>query len=174
MFSYATGIDFVGVVLLFFAILVYVAGFVWIRSITSLDEEEQSSWRYLRATVDEDALAKSFVRDPAVAKAPPQPQDPRDLIDAVFAESWRRARRGRMIARLIFTLALIAGPILYIAAANFGEPFGEPMYSNDIGTIRVLLLVGVAVLWLIGLVWMWRIVRADSQPDPSARRYRDF
>jgi hypothetical protein len=169
MFSYATGIDFVGVVLLFFAMLVYIAGFVWIRSITSLDEEKPSSWRYLRARVDADALAKSFVRDPAVAKAPPQPQDPRDLIDAVFAESWRRARRGRMIARLIFALDLIAGPILFIAASNLGEP----RYSNYSDPASNVLLL-VAVPWLIGLAWMWRILRADSRPDPSARRYRDF
>jgi hypothetical protein len=164
------GADDPRVLILMVAILLSIIGFVWIRSITSLDEEKPSSWRYLRATDDADALVKSFVRDPAVAKAPPQPPDPRDLIDAAFAQSWRRARRGRMIARLIFALDLIAGPILFIAAPNFGAA----TYINDLGpTYSVFLLVGVAVPWLIGLAWMWRILRADPDPNTPAWRYRE-
>src|SRR2546422_11389610 len=96
------GADDPRVLMMMVAIVLYIAGFVWIRSITGLGEGKRSSWRYLRAKNDADALVKSFVRDPAIAKAPPQPQDPRDLIDVEFAESWRRARRGRALARLIF------------------------------------------------------------------------
>jgi hypothetical protein len=162
------GADDPRVLILIAAILLSIIGFVWIRSITSLDEEKPSSWRYLRARVDADALAKSFVRDPAVAKAPPQPQDPRDLIDVAFAESWRRARRGRMIARLIFALDLIAGPILFIAAPNISEA----RYSNDPSPASNVLLL-VAVPWLIGLAWMWRILRADPEPDSEGWRYRE-
>jgi hypothetical protein len=38
----------------------------------------------------------------------------------------------------------------------------------------LLAFVPGGVCMVVGLVWMWRILRADSQPDPSARRYRDF
>src|SRR2546426_8935834 len=109
------GADDPRVLILMVGIVLYIAGFVWIRAITGLDEDKRSSWRYLRAKNDADALVKSFVRDPAVAKAPPQPQDPRDLIDAAFAESWRRARRGRKLARLIFAEAISVALVAVVA-----------------------------------------------------------
>jgi len=162
------GADDPRVLILMIAIVLYIAGFVWIRSITSLDEEKRWSWRYLRAKNDADAFVKSFVRDPAVAKAPPQPQDPRDLIDAVFADSWRRARRGRRLARLIFAEALSVAVVAVVALVLIA---GSNNMSLEPG-IWAFVPGGVGVA--VGLVWMWRILRADSQPDPSARRYRDF
>jgi hypothetical protein len=163
------GADDPRVLILMVAILLSIIGFAWIRSITSVEEDRPSSWRYLRNTDDAEALVESFIRDSAHAEVPPQPQDPRDLIDAAFAQSWRRARRGRMIARLIFALVLIAGPILFIAAPNFGEA----TYINDPGPAGNLLLVGIAVPWLIALAWMWRILRANPEPDTQAWRYRE-
>jgi biotin transporter BioY len=162
------GADDPRVLILMVAVVLYIAGFVWIRSITSLDEEKPSSWRYLRAKNDADALVKSFVRNPAVAKAPPQPQDPRDLIDAAFAESWRRARRGRKLARLIFAEAIsvaLVGVVVLVLIVGSNNTSPEPgLWAFVPGVAGVV----------VGLVWMWRILRADSQPDRSARRYRDF
>jgi hypothetical protein len=158
------------VLILMVAIVLDLAGFVWIRAITSLDEEKPSSWRYLRATNDADALVKSFVRDPAHAEAPPQPQDPRDLIDAAFAQSWRRARRGRKLARLIFAEAISVALVALVAIAAVALGAG----SNTMGPEPdhwALVPGGVGLV--VGLVWMWRILRANPEPDTPAWRYRE-
>ena len=165
MFSNPGGDD-PRVLILMVAIVLDIAGFVWIRSITSLDEEKASSWRYLRATDDVDALVKSFVRDPAVAEAPP-PQDPTDRIDAAFAQSWRRARQGRKLARLIFAVAIW---VALVAVFSLVLIVG----SNDMSAGPGLLaFVPGGVGMVIGLTWMWHILRADPEPDSEVWRYRE-
>lgn len=102
------------------------------------------------------------------------PMDFGELNDAM-AESNRRARRGRTVARLMFilTATLVAFVVYAFAVAQpacmcpmfqappelFGQPFGL--------IIEMAGSVGVAS----GLFWMWRIVRADLDPDARSWRY---
>lgn len=101
-----------------------------------------------------------------------------DALNDAMAESNRRARRGRAIARLMFILAvglaafLVAFLVYFVFLAppqcmcpmsgTSPEAFGPP-----IGVIIMMVgFVGSAT----GLFWMWRILRAD--PDPDARSWR--
>jgi hypothetical protein len=161
------GADDPRVLILVVGIVLYIAGFVWIRAITGLGEDKRSWWRYLSAKNDADALVKSFVRDPAVAKAPPQPEHPRDLIDAAFAESWRRALRGRKLARLIFAEAI---SVAFVAVVALVLIVGSNNTSPEPG---LLAFVPGGVGLVVGLVWMWRILRADPEPDSEVWRYRE-
>jgi protein-S-isoprenylcysteine O-methyltransferase Ste14 len=91
-------------------------------------------------------------------------------LDEFMAQSNAKARRGRASARGLFEavvvlLAFVA--FLLLSPPNTIEPFFEP------GLI-VWIAPGIGILGiLVGLAWMWRIVRADPEPDTSAWRYRD-
>jgi hypothetical protein len=92
-----------------------------------------------------------------------------DELDQLFAESYARARRGRENATLIFaaTCALfILVVFLFVTAPNGMGGGGEPEPG-------VVMLLGLGAAGLpIGLVWMWRILRADPEADtPAWRRY---
>ncbi|HTG41781.1 MAG TPA: hypothetical protein VK697_09225 [Methylomirabilota bacterium] len=157
------------VLILMVAILLSIIGFVWIRSITSVEEDGPSSWRYLRNTDDAEALVEAFIRDSHVAQGPTEPQDMNARIDDLFAKSWRRARRGRATARLMLAAAILAVAfmILFVLAAPNYTYTPEPNPPD-------VLVFGIAVLgFAIGLAWMWRILRADPEPDPEAWRYRE-
>ena len=157
------------VLILIVAILLSIIGFAWIRSITSVEEDGPSSWRYLRNTDDGEALVEAFIRDSHVAEASTEPPDIKTRIDDLFAKSWRRARRGRAAARLMLAAAILAVAfiILFVLAApNY-------MYTPEPKPPDVIVL-GIPVLgFVIGLAWMWRILRADPEPDSEAWRYRE-
>ena len=89
----------------------------------------------------------------------------------MMAESNARARAGRRAARSLFGIGLAVpavAALLFVSAPSFIDP----MYSD--GSIQLvaplIALLGVGV----GLTCMWRILRADPEPDSSAWRYRDF
>lgn len=98
-----------------------------------------------------------------------------DELNDFLADSNRRARVGRSIARLTFVLtaglvaflvyaSLLAQPqcmcpLLQSPPAAFGQPIGV-----------IVLLVGFVGL-TAGLFWMWRIVRADPAPDARSWRH---
>ncbi len=93
-----------------------------------------------------------------------------DELNDAMAESNRRARRGRTIARQMFasTVALVMVAFALFAAAptgmgSFGPSPIEGVLTMPIGQLG---LVGLAA----GLFWMWRIVRPD--PDPDAWSWR--
>ncbi len=92
-----------------------------------------------------------------------------DELNDAMAESNRRARSGRTIARHTFasTVLLVMVTFIVVAAAPTGmgpvTPPIEMMLTTPLGQLG---LVGLAT----GLFWMWRIVRAD--PDPDARSWR--
>jgi hypothetical protein len=163
------GTDDPRVLILMVAILLSIIGFAWIRSITSLEEDEPSSWRYLRNTDDAKALVEAFIRDSHVAQGPTQPPDTKARINDLFAKSWRRARRGRATARLMLAAAIltVAFIILFVLAAP------DYMYTPEPKPPDVIVF-GIPVLgFVIGLAWMWRILRADPEPDSEAWRYRE-
>jgi hypothetical protein len=163
------GADDPRVLILMVAILLAIIGLVWIRSITSVEEDGPSSWRYLRNTDDADALVEAFIRDSHVAQDPTQPQDTKARFDDLFAKSWRRARRGRAIARLMLAAAIMSvafSILLFLTAPN-------PMYTYEPNPMDEVVL-GIPVLgFVIGLAWMWRILRADPEPDSEVWRYRE-
>ena len=93
-----------------------------------------------------------------------------DELNDAMAESNRRARRGRTFARLTFasTVALVMFAFILLVAAptGMGGGMGGPDTSRIDTMLTIIGLVGLAT----GLFWMWRIVRAD--PDPDARSWR--
>ncbi len=99
-----------------------------------------------------------------------------DVLNDAMAKSSRRAQRGRAIAELMIVLTaglvavlgfvFISGPPQCMCPMfeSRTEAFGLP-WSVIIGMVG---FVGLAT----GLFWMWRIVRAD--PDPDAPDGRDW
>jgi hypothetical protein len=163
------GADDPRVLILMVAILLSMIGFAWIRSITSVEEDGPSSWRYLRNTDDAEALVEAFIRDSHVAQTSTKPPDIKTRIDDVFAKSWRRARRGRATARLMLAAAILAVAFIIL----FGLAAPNYMYTPEPNPPDVLVF-GIPVLgFVIGLAWMWRILRADPEPDSEAWRYRE-
>ena len=90
-----------------------------------------------------------------------------DELDQLFAESYARARRGRDNATLIFaaTCALLIVLAFLFVTAPPPRFVGEPPPD-----VVMLLSLGRAGL-LIGLVWMWRILRADPEAGTPAWRH---
>ncbi len=86
--------------------------------------------------------------------------------------SRRRLRRGRILFRLAFAVAIaapVAVGLAYIAApAGFG-----PMFRRAWLTAEVLPWLGVLGV-IVGFVWMVRLARADPEAGVSPWRYRDF
>jgi hypothetical protein len=99
--------------------------------------------------------------------------DLEELNDAL-AESNVRAREGRALARVMFVATVaLAGFLAYVvlAAPKCGGmmcPMFDSPPSPNIGDVTMA--VGLAGL-LIGLVWMWRIVRAEGDPDARSWRH---
>jgi hypothetical protein len=96
-----------------------------------------------------------------------------DELNDAMARSNARARRGRVLARLMFTAT--AGLIGFGAVVYLLTPscFMCPMYIEPQGPITddTVMAFGLAGL-AVGLLWMWRIVRADPEPDSRSWRYR--
>jgi hypothetical protein len=91
-------------------------------------------------------------------------------LDELMAESNARARRGRLLARQMFggvVFLLFVAVFLYIAA-----PEGPFALVEDPGPIAVALpVLGITGL-VVGLAWMFRILRAKPEPDGKSWRYR--
>ncbi len=84
----------------------------------------------------------------------------------------RRLHRARVLIRAEFAIAVaipvIAG-FLLVAAPGFtgGGIWEPPLY------VTLLPWAGV-VGWIVGIVWMIRLSRPDSEPGERSWRYRDF
>ena len=94
-----------------------------------------------------------------------------EQFDDFMADSNARARRGRLLARQMFGLAVFAiflAAFMFVAAPNFTG--STP--SSGAFTVAAPAL-GIAGL-VVGLVWMVRILRADPEPEAKGWRYRDF
>jgi hypothetical protein len=97
-----------------------------------------------------------------------------DQLNDALAESNARARRGRELAEVMLVVtAALAGFVTYVFAVRdpcagmMCPPFDYPP-SPNIGDVTMGVgLVGLAV----GLLWMWRIVRADRDPDARSWRH---
>ena len=98
-----------------------------------------------------------------------------DALNDLLAESNRRARRGRAVARsmLVATVALLA--FLAYALVLAPPAFIGPMFSTTPEAFRqpIGILIGMAgfVGLATGLLWMWHIVVDDHEPDPRSWRY---
>ena len=79
--------------------------------------------------------------------------------------SVRAARRWARVELLVALVVGSIGPGLFILAPGLTSPwfFSWPSAAMP--------FVGAAV-WLAGFVAMWRIYRADPEPDLDAWRYR--
>lgn len=91
-----------------------------------------------------------------------------------MARSNARARRGRRVARALFAEAIfliwLLAFLIFIGPQTMGGPMMRPSgFAAAVGMI----VLGAGVLGLvIGLAWMWRILRADPEPDSRSWRYR--
>jgi hypothetical protein len=99
-----------------------------------------------------------------------------DELNDHMARSNARARSGRALAWLMFSMtAALVGFVAFLALVD--PPCGGltcPMFiipaSPNIGdALDGLAAVGLAA----GLLWMWRIVRSDGDPEARSWRYRD-
>jgi hypothetical protein len=89
-------------------------------------------------------------------------------VNEFMQRSNRKARRGRKVARLILaeTVSVIAVFALLILLAPSG-------FSHMTPRLRDLIVPGVGVLGIVvGLALMWRILRADPEPDRDGWLYR--
>jgi hypothetical protein len=115
-------------------------------------------------------LGLALIRSVTNAEAEPRSASP-DVdaqVDALFLKSWRRARRGRRIARLIFAVAVSVAAVAALLITNAQNTMGG--HSDDLVDLimPVVGVIGIAV----GLAWMWRILRADPEPDRNGWLYR--
>jgi len=87
-----------------------------------------------------------------------------------YRDRQRRLDRARSLIRAELAIAiavpLVAGFLFIAAPHTFGAP--EPAFVQSIVAV-----VGVA-LYIVGLVWMIRLSRANPENGESAWRYRDF
>jgi hypothetical protein len=91
-----------------------------------------------------------------------------EQFDDFMADSNARARRGRLLARQMFGLAVLLAAFMYVAAPNLTNS------TPNAGAFTVAApALGIAGL-MIGFVWMVRILRADPEPEAKGWRYRDF
>src|SRR6185295_10630576 len=103
------------------------------------------------------------------AQAAVQPPDIEAQVDKLFLRSWRRARRGRRIARVMFGLA--ASVAVVVALLIVSAPSTMGMRMPDL--LWDLVIPGIGGLGLVvGLAWMWRILRADPEPGTDGWLYR--
>ena len=85
----------------------------------------------------------------------------------------RRLDRAHWLIRAELTLAialpLVVG-LLFIAAPQMHGP----MFEREPSRIESLLPWAGIALYIVGLVWMFRLSRANPEAGESAWRYRDF
>jgi hypothetical protein len=92
-------------------------------------------------------------------------------LDEFMAQSNAKARRGREIARGLVIAVLVLLASVAILFLNIPNTMGGPSFEPN---LTEWILPGLGVLGiLVGLAWMWRILRADPEPDSSAWRYRE-
>ena len=163
-------VDEVAFLVVAFGVILVVVGFAWIRSITRAEDDEPSSWRYQSIRLNEDELERFLTRHSFVKQAPPEPKDPTAQINDEFAKSWRRARRGRRVARLTFAMTIILVALLSLLVFFPPNYMYDPEPSLMGAVVPSIGIIGLA----IGVAWMWRILRADRERDARAWRYRDF
>jgi hypothetical protein len=97
-----------------------------------------------------------------------------DELNDALAESNARARKGNAVAWVTFVVtAVLAGFLTYVSvvAPQCGGMMC-PMFDSPPGPSvgHVMLGLGLAGL-AVGLTWMWRIVRADRDPDARSWRH---
>jgi len=91
-------------------------------------------------------------------------------LDEFMARSNAKARRGRASARGLFAAGLVVLAFVTLLFLNLPNTIGTSFAPGFIE----LIAPGIGILGiLIGLAWMWRILRAVPEPDTSAWRYRD-
>jgi hypothetical protein len=92
-------------------------------------------------------------------------------LDAVMAESNARGRAGRRAARVIFAVGLAVPAVLAVFFLTLPSSMYDPMPGDPAQLlVPIVALIGMGG----GLTWMWRILRANPEPDTAAWRYRDF
>lgn len=77
--------------------------------------------------------------------------------------------RARTLARLELLIA-VGAPLAFLAGFVAFPGWLDPMFV-DLPWAVAIPAVGGA-MWLIGFVAMWRMYRADPEPDLEAWRYR--
>ena len=97
-----------------------------------------------------------------------------DQLNDAMAESNARARKGRTLAWVGFvvTAALVALVVYVVVVADPCAGMMCPMFdyppSPNVGDVTMGLGFGGLA---VGLLWMWRIVRADRDPDARSWRH---
>jgi hypothetical protein len=118
------------------------------------DDERRADWRYRELDVDPSLL------HPRLEERRFTPRSGSADVDLRGA---RTAARALLIAAILMPLALLAW---WVAQPGFmGRP--EPQWY------QVALPWAGAAGYLLGLIWMIRIYRADPEPDVPSWRYRD-
>jgi hypothetical protein len=87
-----------------------------------------------------------------------------------------RGQRGRRLGRILLAAAayliFVQQPILFMAApGSIGPMFGPPDVLGPLSLQEAVVLASLAVQ-VLAFVAMWRIHRADPEPDQAAWRYR--
>ena len=96
-----------------------------------------------------------------------------DELNYAMAESNTRARRGRRSAWIGFvvTTALVAVFVLLFTTADPCSGMMCPRFKAPPSPNLADVTLGVGLAGLaVGLIWMWRIVRADRDPDARSSR----
>jgi hypothetical protein len=94
-------------------------------------------------------------------------------LDEFMARSNARAWRGRRVARALFAEAVfMIGFLAFILVMgpNTIDPMMRP--SGLVTAMGIIVPGAGAIGLLIGLAWMWRILRANPEPDSRSWRYR--
>jgi hypothetical protein len=90
-------------------------------------------------------------------------------LDEHMARSNARARRGRRIARHLLAVPIffaVCLMVLYAGQRNY-------MYEVQPSPMSTLVFGVAVVIFVIGVAWMVRILRAHHEPEAGAWRYRD-
>ena len=98
-----------------------------------------------------------------------------DQLNDAMAESNARAKLGQRLARvtLVVTAALAAFVTYAVVVADPCAGMMCPMFQTPPGPNVADVTLGVGLAGLAGgLLWMWRIVRADRDPDARSSRLR--
>ena len=95
-------------------------------------------------------------------------------LNEFMARSNARAWRGRAWARAMFAGAITLVVLLAILVIAAPNSIGGPMMRPSWFVAAVAMIVPAAGVLgpVIGLAWMWRILRADPEPDSRSWRYR--
>jgi hypothetical protein len=82
-------------------------------------------------------------------------------LDGYMARSNARARRGRRIARQLFAIPVVSVGI--VAFLYLNQP--NTMYEAPPNPFSMILFGAAIVVFLIGLAWMARILRAHQERE---------